>query len=904
MGASATSVKSHLMSIENKSSQPPRWAIKFLIWFCEDYLIEGILGDLLEQFEEDAGKWGSRKARRLFVFRVLRLIHPVTISKRLMRRERSTVGLMASHIKVSFRSMKKYKFYAVVNIAGLALAVAFVFMAYLFIQHERSYDQFHSKKDQTYRVYQYKVDAESSELIDGSINGCTPIPLLETLSNGASGIVNHTRLGSNSATVVKDQVEYDETIAMADEDFFEMFDFPMISGNKHAFKNPNALFISEQKAIKYFGEDNPIGQTLEVILGDSSLYFQVAGIVDNKKSQTSLKFDFLVSFEHLENHLKNITSEQSIHSFKISFIESYVTLDGGSSEDDEALFTKVIGDKMDDRDTKGQLGLQPITSIHFDTQIQGMYPAAGEERLWLLGGLAILVLVVAVINFITLSVGHSTHRLREVGLRRIFGGGGLSLKIQLMIETLLISLVAAIISTVIVLYFVPEFNAFTEISLDYEFIFSQLGFLIALIFGVSVLTGGIQALVLTGFSTSNALKGGSSQLQKKRANNLVIVFQFAVAVLLVFGTMVIHQQMAFIQSKDLGFDKNELIEIGLHNAEEIEEARQMARLLETEFQSKPYVLGASISMNSFKDPWTILGFRQEDQSELKAYFNLIDEDYIETMDIEIVLGSSFNNEETNLSTDIIVNESMVKMMNWDDPIGKQIPGQNFTTRHRVVGVVKDFHFGSLHERIQPLILAVDPGSIKSGITGLSTYVWPPNFYTMTVRLAPGDLVDQVDFLENGWKKIHPDKTFNFSFVDDVLASKYAEELRWKKLADFSSLFALGIAWMGLLGLTRLSVQRRLKEISIRKVLGSTLVGVTRELSRTYVILVLVSCGIMGPLGWWLMQEWLSSFDYRIDLSPLTFLFASGLVFAIATGSVVIQGYRAAMANPVDILRAE
>lgn len=888
------------MSFYKPSSQPPGWAIRILSWFCADHLVEGILGDLLEQFEEEVEHKGIRKARILFIMRVIRLIHPVTMSKSWLSAEFSSLGLLANHFKVSVRSMKKYKFYAFVNVLGLSLAVAFVYMSYLFIQHERSYDQFHAKKDRTYRIYQYSIDPESTALIDGSKNGCTPIPLLGLLSEGGIGIQYHTRFGSNSATIFKDQVAYDEVIAMADPDFFEMFDFPIINGSKYGFNKPNVVFLSEEKSLKYFGDENPIGQSLEVMLGDSSVIFQVEGVVDNMHSKTSLNFDFVIPFEHLEA----ISSEASNRSFRISFIESFVTLDAPLSNNHNDVYSAVIGDKMDGRGAKGKIGLQPLTDIHFSTDIQGMYPGAGSDRLWLLGGLAMLVLVVSIINFVTLSVGHSMHRVREVGLRRVFGAGGSNLRTQLMMEVLSIAFLASLVAVFLVLYLLPDFNVFAEVSLDYNFVISKMGFIVMLILGISIITGGIQALVLTGYSTFAALKGGVSPQRKKSTNHVVIVFQFAVAILLVFGTMVIHQQMAFIQTKDLGFDKDQIIEIVLQASEDFLTTQQDVGVYVNEIEKHPEILSTGASMNSFREPWTRLGFRQEDQSELQLYFNLVDKAYVETMDMKIVLGSSFSNDDTGLFTDVLVNETFVKMMNWDDPIGKQIPGNRFEFRNRIVGVVKDFHFGSLHEKIQPMILVNDPRSIESGITGLSTYVWPPNLYNLAVRLGPGDVMEQITFLENSWQEIYPDKAFTFNFVDDVLASKYAEEMRWRKLANFASLFALGIAWLGLLGLTRLSVQRRIKEIGIRKVLGSSIMGVTKQLSQNYILLVALSCISILPLGWWVMQEWLSSFDYRIDLSPFTFIAACLAVLSITIVSVVIQGYRAALANPVDVLRAE
>ncbi|MEO9805114.1 MAG: ABC transporter permease [Reichenbachiella sp.] len=811
------------------------------------------------------------------------------------------MGLYKSHITVAFRSMKKYKFYATVNILGLALAISFVFLSYLFIQNELSFDQFHSKKDRTYRLYGYAMDPDSRAIIDGDYNGCTPIPLAEDLAEHIPNLEYYTRLGSVGGTVLKNNIPYDEVIAMADSGFFEMFDFPIVHGGKNALGAPASIVLSEQKAAKYFEMLNPVGQSLELILGDSAVTFLVAAVVDNKKNNSSLPFDFLIPFERM----KMVTSYETYNSYDVSFTETWVTFDEPQSLDVSDMLSKVIGDKMDVHSGKGMVGIQPLTDVHYDSQIQGMYPAANPKKAWILGGLSVIVLIIALMNFVTLSIGHSLHRVKEIGLRKIFGGGRSSLKAQLMLESLMISIISSVISLALTFYFLPAFNSLIEGALDHAILVSHLGFMVLLIFLISAVTGMIQAFVLVSFKPISVLKGPVLFTKKgSLATQGVVVFQFTMAVLLVIGTLVIHQQMNFIQSKDLGFDQNRLIEITLHTSERPELAKRSIQRYKTLIAENPIILSAGASMNGFREPWTQLSFKQDDESLRDYFFNQVDEDYLKTMNMGIVLGEAFNTAGSILPTNIIVNESLVKKMGWENPLDEQIPGQGFSRPHRIIGVVKDFHYGSLHEEIKPLILATDPVAIQSGIFGISTYVWPPNLYTMVIRLGPGDLIDAVDYLEHSWEKTHPHKPFTFNFVDEMLASKYADEVRWRKVTNIASAFAIIVAWLGLLGLSRLSVQRRVKEIGIRKVLGSSVFGITQKLSTHYLMLVGIASMLAWPIGWWMANHWLDSFTYRINISATVFGLSSLAVLLITICSVGFQGYKAALANPIDVLRTE
>jgi putative ABC transport system permease protein len=497
------------------------------------------------------------------------------------------------------------------------------------------------------------------------------------------------------------------------------------------------------------------------------------------------------------------------------------------------------------------------------------------------------------------------HRIKEIGLRKSLGASRFMLRVQLIFESFVITLLAASVGSVITYFILPAFNELIDGSIVWQITLLNFGFILLLSFLISLISGTVQAGILVSVTPLSALKGTTAFSSKESwLNQGLIILQFTLSALLITGTLIMRDQMNFIQQKDLGFDKDRLIEISLHTSGDLDATKQLIDRYKTTVQLNPLIKNMAGTMNSFLEPWTQLSFRQIDGSSEDIFFNQIDVDYLNTMNIKLVSGKNFNEVGGSNVTDIIVNEALVKHFEWDSPYDKQIPGRNFDKNHRIVGVIEDFHFSSLHNKIAPIILAIDQGSIASGVTGLNTYVWPPNLYRTVVRVGQGELSEAVSFLEESWKQVNPGKPFTYDFVDDVLANNYSEEARWNKVINYASIFAIVIAWMGLLGLTRLSVQKRTKEIGIRKVLGSSALKVTTALSMRFLFLVVIATAISWPIAWLAMGKWLESFSYRVDLSAMTFIVASAGILIISLFSVGMQAYRAAIANPVESLKYE
>ncbi len=878
---------------------PSGWVMKLLKWFCPEELYEGIVGDLLEQFDEEVKTLGLRNARRRFTSNVFRFMHPAILIRNKMKQlNYLSMGMYKSHFRVAYRSMMKHKFYSFINIFGLAMAVAFVFLSFLFINQELQYDEFHTNKS-IYRLYNQIRATEDQKLLSDA-SAIISIPLIPDLARQVPSITSHSRLASNSGTVSLGDTPYEETLHFVDNDFLSMFSFPIVHGLSNVLKDPNSVVISTEHAIKYFGETDVIGKSIEITLNDSTKTYFVTGVVENKERESSIAFDILVPFETF----RMVTSERSMTTYNTASIEGYIVFENPDvTRGISPILSSAIEKETSDDHSILEIGIQNMSDVHLNPEVIGNAKYTDPQKLYIIGGLAMLVLLVAIINYITLSTSHTLKRMKEVGLRKTLGAFKSQIRIQLVIESFSLSILAGAIGVGLAFVITPYFSQLLDIPLSFTLDWISLVFIVFLALSIALISGGIQSFLIIKHKVVDAIKGTIVLRKDSLLNQSLLVLQFSLSIMLIIGTLVVRTQMNYIQNKDLGYDKERLIEISMQSPADISSANNLIDRLRLELAKDVRILEISGSMNSFRYPWTQLGFRQQDESVERVYFNKVEENYVKTMGIELVQGVDFDQNSENKSK-ILVNESLVNYFGWEDPLSGQIPGKNFTSSHQIIGVIKDFHFSTLHNKIEPLVLSVDKEAILEGVTGLSTYVWPINMYKIELRIGPGDLREIMDEVEAGWEVVNPNQPFVYSFVDDVLAKNYEEELRWQKVTDSASAFSIVIAWLGLIGLTRLSMQKREKEIGIRKVLGSTVTNITTLLSRKFLILIMIANIVAWPLAWILSERWLEDFTYRISLNPSLFLIGGAGVLLVALLSVGYQSLRAAMSNPVDSLKCE
>lgn len=381
----------------------------------------------------------------------------------------------------------------------------------------------------------------------------------------------------------------------------------------------------------------------------------------------------------------------------------------------------------------------------------------------------------------------------------------------------------------------------------------------------------------------------------------MVVVQFSLSIGLIIGTLVFRSQMQYVSHKALGYDKAHLLEVSTGNVSTRERGENVYRRFKSLAESKPEIHSVAAVMNDMDHTWTAFAFEQE-KVIYRTYFNLVSEGYVLAMGMEIVEGRDFHEGEPG--NHILVNETLVREFGLEDPIGKQLPGEHFTEQHQIIGVVKDFHFSSLHEKIEPLILALDESALMSGRVGMSSENWPPAFYQLVIRANTNDFHLLTATLEEIWQQVQPDRPFQLQFYDTILDRKYEEERRYSLIIDYAALFSLLIAWLGMMGLTQLTVQKRLKEVGIRKVLGSSPVNIALLISKRFMLLVGIASLIAWPLAWYGLSRWLSGFAYKVHLNPWLFLLAGAVVLGATFVSVSFQTIRAALLNPVKTLRSE
>lgn len=884
--------------MKNEKVQPAKWAIRFLEWFCPPELLEGILGDLLEAFEQDRRALGKGRAQRKFILHVFRLFHPSILFRNHLNSSVMKLGIIRNHLLIAWRQMRKNGAFALINITGLSLAIAFIFLTYLFIQKERSYDQFHENKDTIFRLYHTAFNRETGQISNQS--AVTAVPLGEMVAAEVPVIQNYCRVASSSGVVRKQENLGREVISFVDPVFLQLFSFPWLAGDQRtALASPNSIVLSAALAKKYFGDEDALQQEMEVSLNDSLLKVVVTGVMEPRKESSSIQVDCLLPFEHYGA----IIPPKMFTSLNFGVVENYIQV----REEAElsllpALLSKAIEKATPEDKDRLEIGIQSLSAIHLEHEILGNTPYTNPQKLYILLGIALLVLVVALINFITLSSSQALTRLQEMGLRRTLGAGLGQIRGQLMVESLVITGLAALVGLVLAFLLCPSFAQLVDVELNFRFGAIEVLGLLLLISLLSFISGVGQGMLLVRHNTTQALKGQLGNISRRQwVNEALIVFQFSLSILLILGSVHIHQQLRFIQQKDLGFEQERLLELPLGDSPDRESMRRQVERFKEELLRNQQILSIAGSMNNTADPWTELFFAQEDGDEEGLYFNLVDRDYLSTMGIELKEGRTFSPQ---MKKGILVNEALVEHFGWDAPLAQQLPGAKFQEPHEIIGVIKDFHFSSLHNKVAPLILATDPSAISSGITGLSTYVWPPNLYRLMVRIGPGDLEPVLQFIETKWQQLTPNAPFEFNFVDETLAAKYAEEQRWGTVINLSSWFGIGIAWLGLFALMHLMIKRRLKEIGIRKVLGASTSGLIRLLSQNYSRLLLLSAVIACPIAWHLLRSWLNAFSYRIELNPLLIIGIALAVIIITLLLFSLHTLQATRLNPVEAIQRE
>ncbi|CAN5123091.1 ABC transporter permease [soil metagenome] len=808
--------------------------------------------------------------------------------------------MIKNYFKIVFRNARRNPVYFFINIFGLALGMSVTILILLFVQHEFGYDRYHENSDDIYRVSRewFNHDGETNLHL-----GHVAPPFGPLLKAEFEGVVRESVRFLNQAPLIKvgDESFIEEKFFFADPEVFNVFSWKMLKGDPtSALTYSDGVIITQSTARRYFGNDDPIGKPLEASIGDLRFNLQVRGVVEDVPGNSHFSFDMLASMEPVASFFGSV--EQMMQNYGSNNFSTYLLLNENVNYRNfevqlPGFIDKYLSENSQDTPASKstQLNLWPLTDIHLHSNLDSEIEANSSiEYVYIYLAIALFILLIACINFMNLSTARSSKRAVEVGIRKVIGADRGLLMRQFIGETVFMSIFSLIAALLFVEMALPVFSSFTGKELSFNLLenTSNLAALIFLVITVSVIAGSYPAFFLSGFEPATVLKGSFKvgSVHKRVLSGLVIS-QFAISIILIVSVVVVNQQLEYMRSKDLGFDRTDILVLPISD----HIVRNYDSIRERLVQHSGIV---NISMAS-RVPSDRLLDSQGTQAEVNNEITPIDiriadihvsHNFLETFDIEIIQGRNFDFNLASDSTEaFILNESAVQAVGWQNPedaVGKQFFYGN--RRGYVVGVMKDFHFESLHQSIAPIVLMIPQNRINS----------------VAVKLRGGQRPEVINYLQEEWASFRPDYPFTYYFVEDNFDQQYASEEKLGQIFGFFALLAIIIAVMGLYGLVAFSTQQQFREIGIRKIMGSTVSGIVALLSKDFLKLIGLGFLIAVPVAWYSMSQWLHDFAYRIEIGSTVFLIAGGVVFIIALATITIQSIKAAMMNPVKSLRSE
>ncbi|HUS00426.1 MAG TPA: ABC transporter permease, partial [Chitinophagaceae bacterium] len=818
--------------------------------------------------------------------------------------------MIKNYLKTAFRTLIKNKLYTTLNVAGLAFGMSCFFLIGLYVFDELTFDEQHSKADRIYRVIEHKsVNGEATTIAAAGYKLASESPKQITWVEKTTRV---QRMGRANLVIPENPVPFQETVTVADEHFLEIFDFPLISGDKKtALSEPNTIVINEDLAKRLFNKTDVLGKTVQFSFMETPL--KITGILKNHPHNSSFDFNSVVSFASFENadSYKNaVAGDWLSNNYSV-----YVLLKPGAHERSVAVKMKKLVDQnyKSPAGTQFSFSLQPLKNIHLksDNIVDGgrnsNVDAISKGSMFyikIFSFIALFVLLIAGINYMNLTTARASGRLKEIGVRKTIGADQNHLVRQFLLESLLVTFISFLLSLMVVNLALPSFNQFTNKQLSLGFSTDYRIWLLAIAFAAitGILSGSYPALMLSRFKPVLLLK--NLKFQNKSDLSLrkgLVVFQFTISILMIIGTIVLFLQVRYLNNTNLGFNKDLLVVIDVNSRK----ARSNFEAVKTEMQKIPSVKNVSVTSRvpgEWKSFRTIKIKNMGNTDEGKvAYMFGADKDFLKTFEVQLLNGRNF--EAPGDSVSIIINETAAKMLGITEPSGQvvEIPAasdggsfeflnaENIPFKPNVIGIVKDFHFQSLREKIEPLVLAYN----KNPIQVIDYY---------SARVAATDIKGTLDKLKAVMVNNDKEDPFEYHFLDEQLALFYIEDGRRQTILIWIALATIFIACLGLFGLATYSAEQRIKEIGVRKVLGATVLNLTSLLSKDFLKLVLIANGIAFPIAWWAINKWLQEYAYHVDVQWWVFIVAGVAAILIALFTVCYQAIKAAIANPVKSLR--
>lgn len=886
-------------STNSLPSQPPRWADQLLEWFVAPHLLEYIQGDLHENFHKRVVKVGIARARREYLWAVFHCLTPFFTKRQTLKssysNQPSTV-MLSNYLTIAFRNLWRQKAFTAINIVGLSVGLASCLLIVLYVLHELSYDSYHAHADRIYRMTMHaRMDEKDINL------AYSTGPSGQALLRESSGVEAVTRLRKEGAFLVKhgQDIIKEEKVAFVDSNFFSVFSLPMMKGSpKNALAEPNTLVLTQTTAQKYFGKADPIGQSLT--LGNLGL-FRVTGVCEDVPSNTHFHYDMFGSFESVRTgdkwlasgaytyvRLREGHSLAQVETISRGFVSKYIAPE----------IKEFFGMDFTEFQKKGNrfgFQFQPITDIHLHSDLDDELEANSDAKyVYIFSVIAFFILLLACINFTNLSTAGSASRSKEVGIRKVLGSVRTQLVTQFLTESVLLTFFALVLALVLVFLLLPSFNVLSGKQFTINDLVNGRLLMGAVVCSlvIGLLAGSYPAFVLASFKPITVLKG-KLQIGGRGGwlRNALVTTQFVVSIGMIVATIVANRQIQFMQNKKVGFDREQVLV--LHDTHVLEAKADAFKAELAKLSSVVKVASAGF-LPAGHTSQSVDGVQIQDGARTathrtKGYY--IDEDYLPTLGIGLAQGRNFSKAFSTENASVLLNEAAVRTYGFKNPIGQQIStvgdGSAGSKRtYTVVGVVKDFHFESMHQHIAPLVIFYGKDNNQ-----------------LALRIQTNDIPTLLQKIEQQWKAT-TDNPFAYSFLNERFSKMYQSEQHISQLFAVFAGLAVLIACLGLFGLAAFTTHQRTKEIGVRKVLGASVTGIVTLLLTDYLKLILIATLIASPIAGYTMSQWLRDFAYRIDLPWWAFALAGVLATVVAVLTVSYLAIKAALVNPVKSLKAE
>jgi putative ABC transport system permease protein len=875
----------------------PKVPLRVLSWFCPYHLYEEIEGDLIQRFEKDVKAFGKTKAKRRLLWNVIRFFRPGILLRNKFSIELNRGNMIRDYFRSAFRNMEKRKFHSFINTGGLTLGITSFLLINLFIWNEKSYDQFHTNGNNIYRLQE---DIYNHGILEEQIAG-VGAAVGQDLKDNLPEVNRYVRLRRNQVMLSYGEVMFKEDhVFFASEDFFNVFTFPLAQGNPSTvLKEPFTMVVSENFARKYFGDEDPVGKSM---INNGTEEYKITGVFKNVPENTHLQVDALFSF----NSLYSIFGSEGIQyltSWGWVGYPTYIELKPGvDPKEFESKIARVVelkmGEELAKADQKIVFNLQSLTSIHLESRFNHEISSNGDETtVSFLSIIAILILAMSWINYISLTTARSMERAKEVGIRKVLGSNRIQLIRQFFVESFVFNFIAFAVSFLLVILLIPSFSLLVNRQFDLSMfatikVYELLFFLFA--FGV-LCSGAYPALVISGYAPIGILKG---RVQSSSSGALLrkglVLTQFGVSIVLIIGTYVIFQQLQFVRNSPLGVDIDQMLVVQGPTVSDSTYFQNFTRF-RNNLLSYPDIKEVTASSavpgrGSRSGSGSVRLVSQDEKKVNSIDVIYADEDFVNTYSLQLKAGRTFSKDFNDNGKSVLLNETAVKLLGFSEPekiVNEKILVYGDTLL--IAGILSDYHQQSLKKKVEPIIFACD--------RAVAT------FYSIKInsQVAINSIIAKT---EMEFKKDFAGNPFNYFFLDDYYNEQYKSDQQFAQLFGLFTTIGILIACLGLFGLSSFLVLQRTKEIGIRKVLGASIRQIVILVSKDFILIVLLANLIAWPIAYWIMHGWLNDFAYRIELSAVAFIIPGLSALLIAIITVSSQSVKAALINPVENLRDE